>query len=51
MKPGGQWLSLEREKALGQLNEGLKLKSALEKVSTANTNVEVCLGSVVYQHE
>jgi len=39
---------LEREKALGQLNEGLKLKAALEKVSSANTSVEVCLGSIVF---
>jgi len=39
---------LEREKALGQMNEGLKLKAALEKVSLENTNVEVRLGSIVF---
>jgi len=39
---------LEREKALGQMNEGLKLKAALEKVSMENTDVEVRLGSIVF---
>jgi hypothetical protein len=39
---------LEREKALGQLNEGLKLKAALEKVSLETTSVEVRLGSIVF---
>jgi len=39
---------LEREKALGQMNEGLKLKAALEKVSLENTSVEVRLGSIVF---
>ncbi len=39
---------LEREKALGQLNEGLKLKASLEKVSIENTDEEVRLGSIVF---
>jgi len=39
---------LEREKALGQLNEGLKLKAALEKVSLETTSVEARLGSIVF---
>lgn len=43
---------LEREKALGQMNEGLKLKAALEKVSMENTDVvEVRLGSIVFTNK
>jgi hypothetical protein len=39
---------LEREKALEQLNEATKLKSALEKVSMNNISDRVSLGSIVF---
>jgi hypothetical protein len=39
---------LEREKALEQLNEAIKLKSALEKVNLANASERVGLGSIVF---
>lgn len=39
---------LEREKALEQLNEAIKLKSALEKVSQNNSSDRVGLGSIVF---
>lgn len=39
---------LEREKALEQLNEAIKLKSALEKVNQTNASDRVGLGSIVF---
>lgn len=39
---------LEREKALEQLNEATKLRSALEKVLQTNTRERVSLGSIVF---
>lgn len=39
---------LEREKALEQLNEAMKLKAALEKVSQTNASDRVSLGSIVF---
>lgn len=39
---------LERDKALEQLNEAIKLKSALEKVSQTNASDRVGLGSIVF---
>ena len=38
---------LEREKALEQLNEAIKLRSALEKVSQIDVSDRVSLGSIV----
>ena len=39
---------LEREKALEQLNEAIKLRSALEKVSQIDVSDRVSLGSIVF---
>ncbi len=39
---------LEREKALEQLNESMKLKLALEKVSQTSVADRVTLGSIVF---